>query len=127
METDILLICSLTGCQENQARDAFLKHNKDALLAIDSILFPNQSLPVVKKRKREDITDNEEYIDGLRKTMREFDAQTDARSISNQPECVELIEKQTPLEETARQNNCLQECQIPSMEVEDQIQGTVCR
>jgi len=127
METDILLICSLTGCQENQARDAFFKHNKDALLAIDSILFPNQSLPVVKKRKREDITDNEEYIDGLRKTMREFDAQTDARSISNQPECVELIEKQTPLEETARQNNCLQECQIPSMEVEDQTQGTVCR
>ena len=51
----ILMICSLAGCSEEEARVAYEKSG-DVLLAVDSLLFPDQELPKPLKRKREDIT-----------------------------------------------------------------------
>jgi hypothetical protein len=121
----IAMICSLAECTEDRAREEYTR-TKDVLLAVDSILFQTE-LPNPLKRKREDITPEEEYLAEVRKTMKAFDTEMDNRPIANQPDCVELSEMQTLPEETVQQNSCLQICQIPSMEGVDQIQETACQ
>ena len=44
VDKDIMMICSLAGCSEEVAREAYSK-TKDVLLAVDSILFHDQELP----------------------------------------------------------------------------------
>lgn len=125
----ILMICSLADCSEEVARESYSK-TQDVLLAVDSILFPDMELPKLLKRKREDITPDEEYLAEVRQTMKNFDEEADRR-VRNVPTeglsvCEEQDETPDPLEEMVQQSSCLQECQIPSMEVVDQIPETEC-
>ena len=128
---NIMMICSLADCTEEVAREAYSK-TQDVLLAVDSILFPDMELPKLLKRKREDITPDEEYLAEVRQTMKNFDVETENRiryelpPTSNLSVCEEQDETPDPLEEMVLQNNCLQICQIPSMEEEDQILETEC-
>ena len=119
----IMMICSLADCTEEVACEAYSK-TKDVLLAVDSILFPDQELPKPVKRKREDITPEEEYLAEVRQTMKNFDAETEKRSTSGLPECMELDETQDRPEEMVLQNSCLQECHLPVIEEEAQTQET---
>jgi hypothetical protein len=127
MDKDIVLIMNLTGCNEETANASYEEKNKDVLLAIDSILFGNTPV-TIKKRKREDITEDEEYLNAMRPRMEQADQDiNNHRSTTTNPlEPVESDETPDHLEETALQSNCLQECQIPSMEEAVQTQGTVC-
>ena len=128
---NIMMICSLADCTEEVAREAYSKSG-DVLLAVDSILFHDQELPKLLKRKRQDITPEEEYLAEVRQTMKNFDAETENRvrhelpPTSNLSVCEEQDETPDPLEEMAQQSNCLQICQIPSMEEEDQKPETEC-
>ena len=122
----MMMICSLAACSEDEARAAYEKTG-DVLLAVDSILFPDQELPKPLKRKREDITPEEEHLTEVRQIMKNFDAEIENRpqqSISDLPVCMEEDETPDPLEETALQSSCFQQCQIPSMEGVDQTQET---
>ena len=124
----ILMICTLADCSEEVAREAYSK-TQDVLLAVDSILFPDTELPKLLKRKREDITPEEEHINELRQTMKNFDEETENRirnvpTTSDLPVCMEEDETPDPLEEMVLQNSCYQICQIPSTEEADQIQET---
>ena len=121
----IMMVCSLAACNEEVAREAYSK-TKDVLLAVDSILFQDQELPKPSKRKREDITPEEEYLSEVRQTMKAFDTEMDNRPISNPPDCVEQDETPDPLEEMVLQNSCLQECHLPVIEEEAQTQETEC-
>jgi len=129
MEKDIILIASLASCSEEIAKAAYEEKNGDVLLAIDYILFGNSTPVPTKKRKREDITEHEMYLNSLRPTMENMDKDIDNhRSTTTNPlEPVELSETQDLHEETALQSSCFQECQIPSMEAEAQKQETVCQ
>ena len=128
MEKDISLIMSLTECNQEIAKNAYEEKNGDVLLAVDFIMFGNNPPPSYKKRKRTDITDHEEYLNSMRKTMENMDSQIEKRqsTTTNPLDCEELSETQDHREEMALQNNCLQECQIPSMEEVAQTRGIEC-
>lgn len=124
----IMMICSLADCTEEVACEAYSK-TKDVLLAVDSILFQTE-LPKPLKRKREDITPEEEYLAEVRQTMKNFDEEADKRvrnvPTSDLPVCMEEDETPDPLEEMVLQNSCLQECHLPVIEAEAQIPETEC-
>ena len=129
MEHDIMMICTLAGCNEIVAREAYTRCNTDVLLAVDSILFPNTAPPPTKKHKREDINEHEAYLNKMRKTMEDFDSQVEKRknTTSNPLADAESDEMLDHHEETVQQSNCLPECPQVSGEVMGQTQGTVCR
>ena len=126
MEKDLMLIMSITGCLQDEAKKAYLDKNGDVLLAIDFILFGNRPPPAPKKRKREDINEHEEYLNSMRSKMEAMDSEIEKRqsTTSNPLECEEPGEKPDLHEEMAQQNNCVQECQIPSTEGVAQRQET---
>jgi len=126
MEKDIMLIMSLTGCLEDEAKKAYNTKNGDVLSAIDFILFGDKPPPASKKRKREDINEHERHLNDMRKKMEDMDLQIEKRqsTTSNPLECEESSETPDRHEEMAQQNSCFQECQIPSTEVAAQTQGT---
>ena len=120
----IMMICSLADCTEEVAHEAYSK-TKDVLLAVDSILFQTE-LPKPLKRKREDITPEEEYLTDVRQTMKTFDTEMENRPISNPPDCVEQDETLDHHAKMALQSSCLQECHLPVIEEEAQTQETEC-
>lgn len=127
MTDSIALIISLTGCQEHEARLAY-ERTEDAVDAVEMIMnqiapLPNQAANP-RKRKRTDITPDEEYVDSLRPTMERMTANIEAGITSNQRAASSEDVKQAPHEETVLQNSYLQECQIPSVQEEARTQET---
>ena len=126
MEKDIMLIMSLTGCLEDQAKKVYIDKNRDVLSAVDFILFGDKPPPASRKRKREDINDHERHLNEMRKKMEDMDIQIEKRqnTTSNPLDYEESNETPDRHEEMAQQNSCFQECQIPAMEVEARTQET---
>ena len=124
-----MTICTLTGCGEVEARDAYNRAEGDVLRAIDSILFIGKPLPEITKRPREDINEHEEHLNKMRKTMEAIDGNIAAhRSTTLNPLAdAEVVEMLDHHEETVQQSNCLPEYPQSSMGVMGQTQGTVCR
>lgn len=118
MEKDIVLIMNLSGCNEDEARLAYNEKNGDVLLAIDFIMFGNNPPPILKKRKREDINEHEEYLNSMRKTMEAIDGNiAQHRSTTSNPLApAALTETPNHHEETVQQSSYFQECQISEME-----------
>jgi hypothetical protein len=120
---------SLTGCLEEDARSAY-DEKGDTVDAVEYIL--NKIAPIPKsvilshprKRRRDDITPQEEHVQKLRPTMELMNREIEANITSSQRAPSSEVETQTLREETALQNNCSQEYQPPSVESEDQTQET---
>ena len=131
MADPIMTICSLAGCSEDEARAAYEK-TEDVIEAIDLVLVrpvcaSDRVVPLPQKRKREDITPEEEEVEKIRTTMRAFDSEMD-RNLTNSSNPLSpssTVETQAPHEGTALQNNCLQVCRLPSIEEEVEIQEIV--
>lgn len=129
MTDPVALIISLTGCSEEDAQNAY-NEKQDTVDAIEHIL--NKISPVPKsvalsnprKRKRDDITPEEEHVQNLRPTMELMTRQIEASITSVQHAPSSGVVTQIPREETVQQNNCSQECLLPSVESEVQTQGT---
>ncbi len=129
MTDPIPLIMSLTGCSEDEARFAY-NEKCDTVDAIEYILDKIAPLPKTaymsnpRKRKREDITPDEEAVQNLRPTMEKMTRDIEKSITSDQP--VPSSEDVTPAhpEETVLQNSYLQVCQLPSVEEEVQTQET---
>lgn len=124
MTDPIVLISSLTGCTEEEARNAYEKTN-DTVDAVELILgpVPKQSLLYApKKRRRTSFTRDEEYLNGLRSVMKNIDEDI-ANSITQRGSS-ESVAMQAHHEETVPQNSYVQECQIPSVESEAEKQET---
>ena len=125
-----MLIRSLVGCSEEDARDA-LNKTGDAVSAID-MLTPQAVLPkgetYVRKPgsfRRTDITEDEAYLNNLRTTMEAMDAEIQEKvTASNQPADLPGVVTQTLHEETVQQNSCEQQCQLPSVEEEAETPET---
>jgi hypothetical protein len=129
MTDPIPLIMSLTGCSEEDAQFAY-NEKCDTVDAIEYILDKISPLPKSaaisnpRKRKREDITPEEEVVQNLRPAMEKMTRDIEDSITSSQR--APSSEAVTPVhrEETALQNNYLQICQLPSVEEEAQTQET---
>ena len=121
------MICSLVGCSEEEARSAYEK-TEDVVEAVDLVLArpkcsSDRFVPPFQKKKRLDITPEEEEVERIRGTMKAFDSEMD-RNLTNasNPLAPSLSnETQVHHEETVPQNNCLQVCRLPLIEEEVQI------
>ena len=69
-------------------------------------------------------TEAEETLAGIRKTMESMDADIHKQVILNQSAGSLLDETHTLHEETALQNSCVQQCQLPSVEEEAETPET---
>lgn len=127
MSDPIQIICSLTGCTEEEAKQAYNK-TEDVIEAVD-LLLATPDLPAnkyinSKKRKRE-VTPEEEIIGPYRKILKEID---DRMSISlHQRGCEESSVTIVPREEKVQQSNCSRQCLLLSQEEEVQKPETVCQ
>ncbi len=129
MTDPIPLIMSLTGCSEDEAQTAY-NEKCDTVDAIEYILDKIAPLPKIagisnpRKRKRDDITPDEEAVQNLRPTMEKMTRDIESGITSNRPAPLSEVVTPTPLGETALQNSYLQICQLPSVEEEAQTQET---
>jgi len=131
MADPIMLVCSIAGCSEEQARVALERTGGDAVAAIDS-LMPQAVLPkgdsYIRKPSaavRADITEDEAYLNNLRSTMQAMDSEIQNVVVtSNQSSDSPLTETQTHHEETVQQNSYEQRCLLPSVEEEAETQET---
>jgi hypothetical protein len=130
MSESIDMICTLTGCNSQMAIEAF-NETGDVTLSIDKILFKTE-LPSKKKPK---LDETQEEIKKIREVMKELDKKMDERpdstinqfsTLLNLREHEESILTPTHLLETVLQNNYSQECQLPVLEEEVEIQETAC-
>ena len=129
MTDPIPLIMSLTGCSEDEARFAY-NEKCDTVDAIEYVLDKIAPLPKTasmsnpRKRRREDITPEEETVQNLRPTMEKMTREIEHGITSNQPVPLSEDVTPTPLGGTVLQNNCSQVCQLPSVEEEVQTPET---
>ena len=129
MTDPIPLIMSLTGCTQEEAQFAY-NEKGDAVDAIEDILNRISPLPKSvtlsnpRKRKREDMTPEEEEVEKLRPTMELMNRDIESKITSNQRAASSEAVTRVPHAETVLQNSCLQECQLPSVESEAQTQET---
>lgn len=117
MADPIAMIVSLTGCSEEEARDAY-DETEDVVEAVDKLLarVPTNT-PPPRKFVRTDKTPDEKRLEELRGTMKSIDEDIQRGLIaSHQPAASVSIETLTHHEETVLQNNCSQECHLPSTE-----------
>jgi hypothetical protein len=128
MADHIMLVCSLAGCSEEEARQAMLDTN-DPVEAIDRLMKKTEcagdkySRPT--SRQRVDITEDEAYLNNIRSTMKLMDSQIYDKVIaSNQPYDSLPAGTHTHHEERALQNSYEQQCQLPSVEEEAETPGT---
>jgi hypothetical protein len=122
MSDPIQTICSLTGCSEAEANQAY-DRSEDVVDAVDLLLAKVKTI-ALPKRLRE-ITQEEEIIAPIRKIMKRFDESMSTDSSRHGYDG--LVEKLDLPEEKARRNNCDQECQPFSHQIKVQKQETVCQ
>ena len=119
-------IQTLTGCSEEDAKRVY-EETKDLVEAVDRLLEKRQSAAdkyiQSKKRKRE-VTEEEKVIAPYRAVLKEFDNRMSTSLSQHGHEG--SVEKLHHPEEMVLQNNCSQQCQIPSLEEEVQIPEIVC-
>jgi hypothetical protein len=126
MADPIQMICSLSGCTQEEAERAFTE-TEDVIEAVDRLLAKKPSAADKylsgKKRPRE-VTPEEQVVSKFRNTLKHFD---DLVSTSlYRPAHEGQDETRDPHEETAQQTNCFQQCQLPSLQEGAQTQETAC-
>jgi hypothetical protein len=117
MTDPISMIMSLTGCSEEEARDAY-DETEDVVDAVDKLLaHAPTNTPPPRKFVRTDKTPEEKRVEELRGTMKAIDEDIQRGiNASHQPAGVVSTSMPVLLEETVLQNSCLQECHLPSIE-----------
>ena len=124
MADPIQMICSLSGCTQEEAERAFTE-TEDVIEAVDRLLAKKPSAADKylsgKKRPRE-VTPEEQVVSKFRNTLKHFD---DLVSTSlYRPAHEGQGETRDPHEETAQQNSYFQECQLPSLRSEVETRET---
>jgi len=126
MRDPVQMICSLTGCTQQEAERAFTE-TEDIVEAVDLLLEKKPSMAdkyLSEKKRSREVTPEEEIVSKFRGTLKHFDDLTTTSMY--RPLREGQVEKQALLEEMAPQSNCFQECQLPSHQLEAEKQETVC-
>jgi len=122
MSDPIQIICSLTGCTEEQAREAYNK-TEDTVEAIDLLLEAPKSTTVQFKKRPREVTPEEQIIAPIRKMLKEIDEKRATSSRQHGYEgSVEMLDRR---EETAPQSSCVPEYQPSAHQSEAQKRGIV--
>lgn len=122
----IQTIVDLAGCSEEDAKRVYDEVG-DVSEAVD-ILMPkpvhSADKYINKLKPTLEITEEQKWCRTVREVLKIMD---DRRSTSvSQREPEEHSEHCILREETVQQNNCFQECQLPSLQSEVQTQETAC-
>lgn len=122
----IQMIIELAGCSEEDAKRVYDEVG-DVSEAVD-LLMPKTVTKaddyINKLKPKIEVTEEQKWCRTIREFLKGMD---DKRSTSvNQPEPLERSEHCILPEETAQQSSCFQECQLPSLQSEVQIQETAC-
>ena len=120
------MIVDLAGCSEEDAKRVYDEVG-DISEAVDILMEKpvNKANEYINKLKpKPEITEDQKWCHTVREVLKEMDSK---RSTSlNQHGYEGQVERCIPREETAQQNNCFQECLLPSLESRAQTQETVC-
>ena len=122
MTYPISSVCNLAGCTREEAERVY---TGDIVEAVDKLLVKVSSPAekYIKKRPRQ-VTPEEEIMAPIRKIMKQFDeSMSTAVGQRGHEGSVETLARPA---EMVLQNNCSQECQLPSLQSEAQTQGTAC-
>jgi len=129
MADSIVLICSITGCSEEEARNA-MTETDDPVIAIDRIMPPGKIpsgekyVPKAGSLHIRERTEAEDELSRIRKTMESMDSEIHEKVTSSQSAGLLPDETHNPHEGTALQSNCVQQCLLPSVEEEAETQET---
>jgi hypothetical protein len=120
-------ICNLTGCTIEQAERAYFE-TRDIVDAVDLLLERKPSAIdkyIQSKKKQIEVTEEEKIIKPIREMLKQLDEKI-ATSLGQRgyEGSVETLARPS---EMVLQNNCSQECQLPSLQSEAGTQGTVCQ
>ena len=106
------MICSLTGCSFEDAKRAF-EQTGNVVDAVDMLLGEGRD-KTIKTMVKKELTEVQKEIEKIRIITKQADDKSLIafdRHVSS-----ELGETQVHREEKVLQNNCSQQCQIPSLE-----------
>jgi len=117
MSEEIEMICELSGCSKEDAMKSWEEFG-DVVEAVDNLL------PGKVSKKNKELSEEQQFFKEIRETMKIMDEKTHINLVSREP--CEQDEQQDHHEETVLQNNCFQECLIPSLESKVEKQEIVC-
>ena len=119
---EISKIMSLGDCSQEEAQELFKKGGN----VIEALALKIKGSDVVIKKRRLNAT--QEFFTLLRTDMEKLENSIQAGySKKDQSGSLEQDEMQIHPEEMVQQNNCYQECQIPSLELMVEIPEIACR
>ena len=121
MGEPIEIICKLSGCSLEDAERVY-SETKDIVESVDRLMPTTETKysKYIKVFPKREFTENQLKLETIRETMKKID--NSLPTCGGPPEQKVQAETQIPHEETVPQNNCFQQCQIPSLveEVEKQ-------
>ena len=127
MADPIETICNLAGCSYEDAKKMYEVTN-DIVEAVDRLLEPTLSAAekyIQSKKPKREVTEEEKIIGPYRVILKEFDEKMSTSLGQHGHEG--SVERLDHHEEMVLQNNCSQECQIPSLESVAEKQETACQ
>ena len=114
MEVDIERLMSLGDCSRDEAMTLLDKASGDVVEAL------SMKMGVQTKKRR--LNETQDFFSKVRNDMEILESSIQCGySKKDQSVSLEQGEKQIPHEEMVQQNNCYQECQIPSQELKVEI------
>ena len=126
MSDAIDTICNLANCSREDAERVYAE-TKDVVEAVDKllakVLSPAEKY-VKSGRLQKELTEEQKQLRKLREIMEKIDDNVTKSTSSNQHGYEGSVETPSRHEETVLQNNCYQECHLPSLESEAQTQET---
>jgi hypothetical protein len=121
------MIVEMAGCSEEDAKRVYAEVG-DVAEAVDILMPKPKSAAdkyIEKLRPKPIVSEEQKWCRQVREVLKEMDEKKS--TAANQPEHEERSEHCSLLEETVQQSNCFQECQLPSLQSEAQIQETACQ
>jgi hypothetical protein len=114
---EISKIMTLGDCSQEEAQELFNKGG-NVIEALALKMKGSNDVHVIKKRR---LNATQEFFTLLRSDMEKLEEGIHSGFKKDQCESLEQDEMQIHPEEMVQQNNCYQECQIPSLESMEQI------
>ena len=119
-------ICNLTGCSQEDAQKMY-EATGDIVEAVDRLMVSTQSAAekyIQSKKRPKQVTEEEKIIAPYRQYLKELDEKRSTSLSQHGHEgSVEMLDRRA---EMVLQNNCSQECQLPSLQSEAGTQETAC-
>ena len=121
------MIVDLAGCSEEDAKRVFQEVG-DVVEAVDILMPKSKSAAdkyIKKLKPKSEVTEEQKWCRQVREVLKTLD---DKKFTSaNQPAPEARSEHCILPEEMVQQNSCFQECQLPALQSEAQIQETACQ